>query len=160
LLNASYGVAGFRLGKPGTFDLKKAAVVDFANAAAHPLSPLSMTTGVPNVTDAAETGFEIGKQIAGNTLSGPAAAAENLVNQYGVLLNKMGPYQAFTVIQTETLTERSWFFGLIRRTPEWVADAPVYTPVNNGPLAGGFYISPGPAAEDAYKAVMLQLQSY
>jgi hypothetical protein len=158
IVGASYGVAGIRLGKPGSFDLGKAAVVNFANAAGGPLSPLSMTTGVANIADAMEAGFEVGKQIPGNFFASPADAAANLLSQAGNLLDHMGPYQAFTIVETQTFTERSSFFGLFTHT-EWVNDAPTYTSVNTGPLAGGFYVSPNDAAASAYRALILQLQN-
>ena len=62
-----------------------------------------------------------------------------------------------TMTQTQTYTEKSYLFGLIK-THDWVDNAPVYTEVKNTqPYTGGIFFSKPSAAAAATQDLQNQL---
>jgi RHS repeat-associated protein len=160
--SAGIGVSSIRQGDPGTFDAKKAAILDFAGALSHPLSPMSWTSGVPNVVSP-----QLLERIEGFIQAGLTATSQGLgvsgvtgiiMNNLDKVTNASGPYQAWTIIQSEVYTEHSYLFGLWT-TRSWNAQPSIITPVNNGDLVGGYHISSEGAARAAAEVLARQLNS-
>jgi hypothetical protein len=162
ITEASIAVLSYRVGATGEFEANKAAIVDFASAADHPLSPFSIAQGLPpnlfskTIADRIDVAFEIGRQVTGKVNPGISDAVANMMDQARGVLNRTGPYQAYTVIQTQTYTEKSTLFGLITWNT-WVNDPRVVTPVNTGPLLRGMFIDPISAAAAASAALRKQV---
>ena len=159
---ASIGVGSWILGTPGKFDDGAAAIVDFAGAMDNPLSPYSLSQGLPSnifskaLADRIDVAWEAVDRTGGALSNGAGDVAQNFLQSYKNLMNRAdGPFQAYTVVQTQTYTRVSSFFGLFHRN-EWVDGPRTYTPVNTGPL-GGFFVTPSAAASAARAALIQQL---
>jgi hypothetical protein len=159
---AAIGVSSWILGTPGKFDDGAAAIVDFAGAMDNPLSPYSLSQGLPSnifskaLADRIDVAWEAVDRTGGALSNGAGDVAQNFLQSYKNLMNRAdGPFQAYTVVQTQTYTRVSSFFGLFHSS-EWVDGPRTYTPVNTGPL-GGFFVTPSAAASAARAALIQQL---
>lgn len=159
---ASIGVASWVLGPPGKFDDGKAAILDFADAMDHPLSPYSLSHGLPPnifssaLADRIDVLWGLIDFAGGKASPGISNIAGNYLEAYKGIMNKVGPWQAFTITQTQTYAQTSWLFGLIKNN-QWVDGPRTYTSINTGPAAGYFF-SPEEAALAAKEALKNQLR--
>jgi len=142
------------------FDKGKAALLNFASALEHPLSPASVMSGVPDPTGDIVEKIEAAQLVFGGSTTSVndggmvTGSARNLLNDIERLFNRRGPFEAYTVHQTATLRDVS--FMLFWSSKKWVASEPVYTPVD-GPLPGGGFPGPQSAASAAAAALKAQL---
>jgi hypothetical protein len=100
--------------------------------------------------------WEVADRSGGAASPGISDIAGNYLRSYRDIMNRAdGPWQAFTLTQTQTYTQTSSFFGLFKSN-QWVDGPRIYTPVETGPAAG-FFFSPSSAAAAAREALKIQL---
>jgi len=157
--------AGIRVNGMGMgpkFSDGKAAIINFASALESPLSPLSMISGIPNPVGYITEKIDAVRLAYDTTTSGRGGgnvtdATSNLLSGIEKTLNRWGPFEAYTVVQTARYQEVPYYF--FWSTKQWVADKPIYTPVE-GPLAGGGFADAKSAAREATWALKQQLDPH
>jgi hypothetical protein len=157
--NAAIRVNGRGMGPGSKFYEGKAAILEFAAAGEHALSPFSLTGGVPNnagdiaervesvqlVLDSVKTSVNPGGDVT--------EVARHYLEQAEQMFNKIGPFEAYTIVQTETYQPVPRFIFFTQN--KWVASPAVVTKVR-GDIIGGF-ASPASAASAAAGALKNQL---
>jgi hypothetical protein len=164
LKSAKIGVSNILTGPPESFnfDEKKAAIVDFAKVLDNPIMSVA-TSGIPrvsNIYDIAEHALAFATFVpsaASATSGGNAGAVSWYMSQVELIITTAPPLQAWTSIQMEVYTEKSYFFGLFK-TQSWVAQTPIITPVYAGSIRG-FYGYHDMAAKAAAQQLSQQLKA-
>jgi hypothetical protein len=136
--------------------------LNFADALGHPLSPLQWTSGIANpfstkIFDRIDSVITYGIQYAAPSANAKGAA-ENIINNYEAIVNQHGPFQAWTVIETQTLAEELHFLGFGKHR-QWVNNPQLITPVHDGPLMSGLYKTAESACKGAAIVLKQQLSS-
>jgi RHS repeat-associated protein len=129
-------VKGLHEGAPDDeFDRKMDAVIDFSETAEGYLSPFNFTSGFPpdfaarSIVGLMDIGGFVAEDIASDAATSKSEVVSKIAKGLKKYFKKIGPYYAYTFVQTETFQKGFWCFS----KGKWELDKPTYTLVQPPP---------------------------